>query len=92
MPFTLQDRLRVPDRVSFRRVRDEIALLDTETGVYFGLDEIGARMWELLAELGNLEAVAQRMEREYEVSAERLRHDLLRLAEDLGAKGLIEAG
>jgi hypothetical protein len=92
MAVTLNDTLRVPARITFRRVREEMALLDVDTGVYFGLDEIGARMWELLVEHGNLESVAERMEREYDVAGERLRLDLLRLAEELRAKGLIEVG
>ena len=90
MAVTLSDTLRIPERITFRRVRDEMALLNVDTGVYFGLDEIGARMWELLAEHGSLGAVAERMEQEYEVAPEQLRHDLLRLAEELQAKGLIE--
>lgn len=88
--LTLSDPLQIPERITFRRVREEMALLDVETGVYFGLDEIGARMWELLAEHGNLEAVARRMEQEYDVTGERLRADLLRLAEELRAKGLVD--
>ena len=92
MPVTLNDTARIPERVTFRRVRDEMALLDLESGVYFGLDETGARIWELLAEHGKLQAVAEQMEREYDVPAQQLRDDLLRLAEDLKAKGLIEVG
>ena len=89
---TLADALRIPERITFRRVREEMALLDVETGVYFGLDAIGARMWELLAEHGTLEAVAQQMEQEYDVTGGQLRRDLLSLAEELRAKGLIEIG
>lgn len=90
MAVTLNDTLQIPERITFRRVRDEMALLNVDTGVYFGLDETGARMWELLAEHGNLQAVAERMEQEYDVTGEQLRHDLLRLVEELQAKGLIE--
>jgi hypothetical protein len=93
MSITLGDRVRVPERVTFRRVREEMALLDVETGVYFGLDEVGARMWELLAEHaehGNLETVARHIEREFDVAPDDVRRDLLRLAEELKAKGLIE--
>lgn len=90
MGITLGDTVRVPERVTFRRVRDEMALLDVETGVYFGLDEVGARMWELLAEHGSLEAVAQQVEREFDVAPDEVRRDLVRLAEELKAKGLIE--
>lgn len=90
MVVKLEDRVRIPQRVSFRLVRDEMALLDLETGVYYGLDEVGARMWELLAEHGTVEAVAQRMLEEYDVAPEQLRGDLLRLVEELAAKRLIE--
>ena len=90
MKVTLADTLKIPERVTFRRVRDEMALLNLDTGVYFGLDEVGARMWELLAEHGRLDLVAQQMEAEYDVPADQLREDLLRLVEELRAKGLAE--
>lgn len=90
MVVKLDDKVCIPERVSFRRVRDEMALLDLETGVYFGLDPVGARMWELLAEHGTVEIAAQRMVEEYDVSPEQLRGDLLHLVEELAAKRLIE--
>lgn len=90
MKVTLADTVKIPERITFRRVRDEMALLNLDTGVYFGLDEVGARMWELLAEHGRLDLVAQRMEAEYDVPADQLREDLLRLVEELRAKGLAE--
>jgi hypothetical protein len=87
---TLNDTVRIPERITFRRVREEMALLNLETGVYFGLDEIGARMWELLADHGRLQVVAERLEEEYAAAPEQLREDLLRLVQELIAKGLIE--
>ena len=92
MGVMLHDTARIPERVTFRRVRDEMALLHLDTGVYFGLDSIGARMWELLAEHGHLQVVADQMEREYDVAPQQLRDELLRLTEELKAKGLIEVG
>ena len=38
MAAALSDTVRIPPRISFRRVRDEMALLNLETGVYFGLE------------------------------------------------------
>jgi hypothetical protein len=87
---TLDDRVRIPARVQYRRVRDEIALVDLDTGAYFGLDECGARMWELLAESGDLHRVVARMQDEYDVAPIQLRDDLLRLVEQLRAAGLLE--
>ncbi len=90
MAATLSDTVRVAARITFRRVRDEMALLNLDTGVYFGLDEIGARMWELVAEHGRLQTVAERMQEEYDVDPARLRQDLLRLVDELAAKQLLE--
>jgi hypothetical protein len=90
MAVTLSDTVRIPQRISFRRVRDEMALLNLDTGVYFGLDEVGARMWELVVEHGRLQVVAERMEDEYAVEPARLRQDLLRWVDELAAKQLLE--
>jgi len=90
MAAALTDTVRIPPRISFRRVRDEMALLNLDTGVYFGLDEVGARMWELVAEHRPLPLVAEQMEKEYDVDPARLREDLLRLVDELVAKGLLE--
>ena len=90
MAAALTDTVRISPRISFRRVRDEMALLNLDTGVYFGLDEVGARMWELAAEHGRLQLVAEQMEKEYDVDPARLREDLLRLVDELIAKGLLE--
>ena len=87
---TLDDEVRVPERVEYSRVRDQIALLNVETGVYFGLDEIGARMWDLMCEHRTLRVAAERMERDFDVAPDRLREDLLRLVRELVEKGLLE--
>jgi hypothetical protein len=86
----LTDRVRVPERVAFRRVEKEMALIDVDTGIYFGLDETGARIWELLAENGSLRVVLERMAEEYDATPSRLEVDLLRLIEELATEGLIE--
>ena len=38
--------------VVFRQMDDGAVLLDLESGVYFGLDEVGTRVWTLLLERG----------------------------------------
>jgi hypothetical protein len=87
---SLQDRVRIPDCVMFQRVDTEMAVVNTDTGVYFGLDEVGTRAWELLAEDGRLQAVAERMLAEFDVEPQRLEADLLRLVDELLANGLVE--
>jgi hypothetical protein len=42
-------RYRIPDDVIFHPVAGELVMLDTRSGEYLGLDEIGSELWRLLA-------------------------------------------
>jgi len=58
--------------------------------VYFGLDPIGARMWEALAETGDIKAAAALLVEEFEVDGGRLLSDLTQLVTELTEAGLLE--
>ena len=87
----LSDQVSIPPQVLTRTVGDEVVILDLATGTYFGLDPVGARIWELIGEGKTLVEVCDQMLDEYEVSREELERDTLRLAEELVEQGLIAA-
>ena len=68
----------------------EVAILNLRAGMYYGLDEVGARVWQLLQEptiVGDIQAtIAQ----EYEVEPTRARDDVLALLNHMADVGLIE--
>ena len=70
----------------------EAVILNLESGTYFGLDEIGARIWSLLQEPKSIVEIRDTLLDEYEVEADRCEEDLLALLEELKAAGLIESG
>ena len=88
--MTLTDSVEIPPQVMTRTVGEEVVILDLATGTYFGLDPVGARMWELMGEGKTLDEVCGVMLNEYEVSREELERDTLRLAEELNGQGLIQ--
>ena len=90
--MTLNDNLRIPDQVATRRLGGETVLLNLETGTYFGLDAVGSRFLELLERNGEIAAAHRTMLEEFDVTPEVLEADLLRLSEEMRAKGLLEAG
>ena len=90
--MTLNDHLRIPDGVAARQLGGETVLLNLETGTYFGLDAVGSRFLELLERNGEIAAAYRTMLDEFEVPPEVLEADLLRLSEEMRAKGLLEAG
>jgi hypothetical protein len=88
-PLTLNDTVHIPDDVAFRKIEDETILLNLETGTYFGLDAVGSRFVELLETSGEIAAAHRVMLREFEVTAEVLEADLLRLAQEMCTKRLL---
>lgn len=73
----------------FREIDGEAVLLELDSGRYYGLDEVGTRMWHALARHRRVEAAAEELLDEYEVAAERLRSDLLAFVEQLADQGLL---
>lgn len=82
--------IKIPEDVVFEKVGDEMVLLNLETGIYFGLNPVGSRMWELLSTLNNVESVVERMRDEFDVSRETLELDLASLIRELTEKKLIK--
>ncbi len=68
----------------------EQAILQLDTGKYFSLNPVGARVWQLLAQPRSIGEVLATLLTEYEVPAERCRADLLALIGKLQVAGLVE--
>jgi hypothetical protein len=79
-------------QVLFREIQGEGILLQLENGKYFGLNDVGTRMWQLIVEHQSLQIVLARLESEYDVDAAELRTDLLRLVDDLSRNRLLDPG
>ena len=82
--------LTVSKDVLFQEVSGETVLLDLASEQYFGLDEVGTRVWQLVNEGKSLEAMVEVLLGEYEVERERLEGDVRALLESLLEAGLVE--
>lgn len=89
MDITFESRVAIDPDVVFRDLDGEAVILHLGTGLYYGLDPVGTRMWTLLAEYGDLAQVFATLREEFDVSADTLRADLLRLVRELHEKGLV---
>jgi hypothetical protein len=67
----------------------EAAVLNTKTGVYYGLDPVGARVWQLVQQPRRVSEVGQQLVAEYEVDSERCMSDVVALLEKLRSEGLL---
>jgi len=69
---------------------DEAAILHMRSGVYYGLDPVGARIWKLLEQPKSVEDLRTAILDEYDVESPKCESDLLNLLEKLRTEGLIE--
>ena len=87
----LSNKLTPSSQVIARDVGQEIVLLDLASGTYFGLDPVGARIWQLMRSGKTLDEVCDAMMEEYEVPRETLERDVQALARQLIEKQLAAA-
>lgn len=81
--------VRVPAEVVAREIDGEAVLLNLATGIYFGLNSTGTRIWRALVENGSPQDAIRALLREYEVAGDQLQRDVSRLVEELVSKGLL---
>lgn len=82
-------RVAVSPNVLFRELDGEAVLLDLGTERYYGLDDVGTRMWSLLSENGEVKAAYERLLSEYNVDPTVLANDLQKWIEQLAAFGML---
>jgi hypothetical protein len=79
---------RSPDVLS-QQVRNETVLLDLASDKYFGLDEVGGRIWRLIGEGKTVTGIVNALLEEYEVDQARLEADVSACIADLEEAGLL---
>jgi Coenzyme PQQ synthesis protein D (PqqD) len=92
MSATISDRsvvVAVKDQVSCD-LAGEAAILNIKNGVYYGLDPVGARIWNLMQEPRAVAEIQNTITGEYDVEPEQCARDLFGLLDKLLAEGLIE--
>ncbi len=79
--------------VIFQRLADGAVLFAPEIEIYFGLNDVGARVWELLPPASrSLDELCARLAVQYpDAPSEEIRRDVSELLEQLASEGLVVA-
>jgi coenzyme PQQ synthesis protein D (PqqD) len=86
---SLPARVSISDHVLFQEIEGECVLLNMASEQYFGLDDVGTRVWQLLVEEGDPAKVLTLLRQVYAVDEATLRTDLAKLLEQLSSEGLV---
>ena len=92
MTVSFDQRISVPADVLVQELEGESVLLNLKSERYFGLDEVGTRMWAVLSKSESIQQAYDALLAEYDVEPDVLRRDLLHLIDKLIEHGLVEMG
>jgi hypothetical protein len=88
--ISFASRIRAPEDVLASELDGEAVLLKLQSESYFGLDEIGTRMWQLLLSSDSVQAAYDALLTEFDVEPDVLRVSMTELLDNLLQQGLIE--
>ncbi|NGM70334.1 PqqD family protein [Natronolimnobius sp. AArcel1] len=72
-------------------IEDETVLLELESGTYYGFNEVGSQLWELLQEPQTVGDLCETIQSTYdEVPTKQCRRDVQTVLEEMDAAGLVE--
>ena len=82
-------RIEIPEHVMIREVGGECVILDLDTEQYFGLDDIGTEILQLLRDGSTIDQVVTRIVEQYDASADQVMADVAALVGSLLERGLV---
>jgi hypothetical protein len=86
----LAAKVRVPDHVAIREFADESVALNLNSGSYYGLNPVAARMFELLKEVSTPQETVDSLATDYGQERGLIQQDLAALLRQLIERGLVE--
>ena len=89
-PLSLQTTVMVSSQQVSCPLGDEAAILNMKNSVYYGMNPVGATVWNLLKQPKTVAEIRDAIVAEYEVEETRCEQDLLSLLEEMRSEGLIE--
>ncbi|HYV06843.1 MAG TPA: PqqD family protein [Blastocatellia bacterium] len=90
MTISFDARVTIPLDVLVSELAGELVILNLNSESYFGLDEVGTRMWTALTTSETIQSAYEGLLAEYDVSEDQLRKDMTDLLGKLIERGLVE--
>ncbi|WP_254565614.1 PqqD family protein [Oscillatoria sp. HE19RPO] len=88
--ISLNQKISARPTVIAQDLAGESVLLDLQTEQYFGLDDVGTRIWQTLTAKDSIQSAIAALREEYDVEPEQLRQDVENLIQELLANELVE--
>ncbi len=80
---TLESTVELPPKVTFGNMDDEVAIFHEETGQYYGLDDVGSRVWKAFHQTGSLREAHTVLMKEFEIEDSDLEEAIIEFVKEL---------
>lgn len=77
------------NEVFANEIDGEVVMMNIQTGKYYGLDDVGTRIWEMMKEEIQVQQIIRQLLKEYHVSEQECAQDVMQLLSDLEQNQLI---
>jgi coenzyme PQQ synthesis protein D (PqqD) len=71
------------------KLSGEVVILGLRDTVYYGLQEVGTRVWDLLQSPRSIRQIVEQIVAEYDVSEQTATADVCRLLDELRERGIV---
>lgn len=92
MTATIPDDVTIiaAENILSTELHGEAVLLDLDSGIYYGSNDVGAYIWEVLQEPQTVSDLQEAVLAEYDVTASRCRRDIQSFLRKMAAENLID--
>jgi hypothetical protein len=89
MALTLLSEVKRNGALLHAAVHDETLMMNMDSGTYYSVNEVGSRIWELLAEPMVLTELCARIVEEFDVEPKTCEAEVLAFVADLVDRGIV---
>ncbi|NNE24795.1 MAG: PqqD family protein [Rhizobiales bacterium] len=86
----MTDTFTIPVHVRAQQLEDQMVILDLRSGIYFGLNLVGSRIWELIKQGRTADEIAAVVVEEFDAPANEIEADVTALIGELVSRKLVE--
>ena len=90
MPMTLESTVTQSQDQVTADIDGQLVMMSIEKGEYFGLDEVGTRIWDLIEQPRSVDQLCSRLQEEFEIDNETCEKHVLGFLDNLSQLGLVD--
>lgn len=88
--ITLETTVQRSQELLTSSIGDEVVMMSIENSAYYGLDPVGSKIWEMIAEPVRVSQLCDQLMERFEVSAEQCQADVLKFLNEMHDEGMLQ--